>query len=83
MALYLNRERDGKRLYYADNPVSSTYDELGVYADNERMVREIIRDYFGLNKLPAGFGVYRHNPYKPRNDAAKNCKNAMEYIDWH
>ena len=79
----INNESEGRKLFYADNPICDAYDEIGVYANSERHARSIIRDVYDISRLPVGYGVYIKNPYAIRHEIAQNCKNGANFIDWY
>lgn len=82
MVIIINRETDGNKFFYADHPISSSYDEIGVYANNERDARRVIRENYDLNRLPIGYGVYKNNPYIAKHEYAR-AQHGHEFIDWY
>ena len=82
MVIIINRETDGNKFFYADHPICSSYDEIGVYANNERDARRTIRENYNLNRLPIGYGVYNNNPYTAMHEQARE-QNGQEFIDWY
>lgn len=81
MAIILNRISEGKHSFFAENPDGGSLDELLVYANTERKARSIIREAYGLSRLPPWFTISKDiNPFETRHHIARHSKGS-DYID--